>query len=535
MSADDTDLRLLRRDADRQAPVIAGGLDAAHARWGGIRWIVGLLVMVTPVTTLAAPPATAEPSAATPTPDRSSTSSTPPLPATDNASRLATPERWITRLRPGRNVVELGVGVGALLPSAAHELYQYDTTWRRYAPAATSLAVRAGFYPLALLGVEAEAGLAPTHTDAGAAARIFGARGHLVAQLPLYSVVPFVLVGGGLLGTGGALGRDIDPSLHFGGGLKVFATRWIGGRIDARTHLGLAHTVEASRTFHTEVLASLVVTLHRPYLDTDHDGVPDPGQRARSEDACPREHGVRSLRGCPDDDRDGIRNLDDRCPKQSGLAVRDGCPPLVDEDGDGFYDAGQYNIPEDRKDTCPDIVGVAEYNGCPAPDSDGDGLLDLIDRCPKDPETVNGFEDENGCPDVIPPDIAAILGTLRGITFGFLSDRLSESSKPILARAAEVLRRHPHIKIEIQGHTDADGDPAVNKALSLRRAMSVRRELVDQGIVECRLRAAGYGGEQPLDGSDGNTARAANRRIEFRLVGLNEDLIELDTNPGPSP
>lgn len=497
---------------------------------GGIALFIGLVIMITPTTTLAAPPATA---------GRSPAPSPGPPPAASHASRPAPApapaQRWLTRLRPGRNVVELGVGVGALLPSADHELYQYDTTWRRYAPAAASLAARAGYYPLTLLGVEAEAGLAPTRTDAGDAARIFGVRGHLVAQLPLYSVVPFVLVGGGLLGTAGALGRDIDPSLHFGGGLKIFATRWIGGRIDARTHLGLAHTIEASRTFHTEVLASLVVTLNRPYLDTDRDGVPDPGQRARSEDACPREHGVKSLRGCPDDDRDGIRDLDDRCPKQSGLAARDGCPPLVDEDGDGFYDAGQYDIPEDRKDTCPDVVGVQEYNGCPAPDTDGDGLLDLIDACPKDPETVNGFEDENGCPDVIPPDIAAILGTLRGIKFGFLSDRLSDTSKPILAKVAEVLRRHPHIKIEIQGHTDADGDPAVNKALSLRRAMSVRRELVDQGIVECRLRAAGYGGEQPLDASDGNDARAANRRIEFRLVGLKDELIELDTNPGPSP
>lgn len=458
-----------------------------------------------------------------------------PPDATKVAPRPVTDVPWVSRFRPRRNLVELGVGVGAFVPSKVHELYDHTLTWRPYAPAALGLAARAGFYPLGLLGLEAEASLAPTRTELGDAARLFAGRGHLVVQLPLYNLVPFVLVGGGVLGTAGALGRDIDPSFHFGGGLKVFASRWVGARLDARGHLGPAHTVAASRSFHVEVLASLVVTLNRPYLDTDGDGVPDPGQRARSEDACPRERGVKHLRGCPDDDRDGIRNQDDQCPKQSGLAARDGCPPLVDADGDGFYDAGQYNIPEGLKDRCPGMTGVHEYDGCPAPDTDGDGLLDLIDKCPQEPEAVNGFEDADGCPDVLPPDVAALLGTLRGIQFGFLSDRLSESSKPVLLKAAEVLKLHPDLKIEIQGHTDADGDPVANKALSLRRAMSVRRELVTQGIVECRLRAVGYGGEQALDGGDGNDARAANRRIEFRLIGPNEELIALEKDQGAPP
>jgi len=36
-------------------------------------------------------------------------------------------------------------------------------------------------------------------------------------------------------------------------------------------------------------------------------------------------------------------------------------------------------------------------------DSDGDGFIDPVDQCPNDPETVNGFEDSDGCPDVPPP------------------------------------------------------------------------------------------------------------------------------------
>lgn len=34
-------------------------------------------------------------------------------------------------------------------------------------------------------------------------------------------------------------------------------------------------------------------------------------------------------------------------------------------------------------------------------DYDGDGIDDAADRCPTRPETVNGFQDEDGCPDVV--------------------------------------------------------------------------------------------------------------------------------------
>ena len=36
------------------------------------------------------------------------------------------------------------------------------------------------------------------------------------------------------------------------------------------------------------------------------------------------------------------------------------------------------------------------------PDTDGDGIPDSLDSCPTDPETVNGFQDTDGCPDVVP-------------------------------------------------------------------------------------------------------------------------------------
>ncbi|MFB5627358.1 MAG: hypothetical protein ACE5R5_04085, partial [Nitrosarchaeum sp.] len=37
-------------------------------------------------------------------------------------------------------------------------------------------------------------------------------------------------------------------------------------------------------------------------------------------------------------------------------------------------------------------------------DTDGDGISDSIDQCPTQPETVNGFEDLDGCPDLVSID-----------------------------------------------------------------------------------------------------------------------------------
>ncbi|MFM2284028.1 MAG: hypothetical protein RL222_1532, partial [Bacteroidota bacterium] len=80
-------------------------------------------------------------------------------------------------------------------------------------------------------------------------------------------------------------------------------------------------------------------------------------------------------------DGDGIYDIDDACPEVAGLAQFNGCP---DTDGDGV---------EDSKDECPTVAGLAEFNGCP--DTDGDGIIDAKDACPEE----KGIAKFGGCPD----------------------------------------------------------------------------------------------------------------------------------------
>ncbi len=65
-----------------------------------------------------------------------------------------------------------------------------------------------------------------------------------------------------------------------------------------------------------------------------------------------------------------------------------------DRDGDGILD---------DVDLCPDVAedmdGFEDEDGCPDYDNDGDGIYDTQDQCPAEPEDMDGFQDVDGCPD----------------------------------------------------------------------------------------------------------------------------------------
>ena len=82
-----------------------------------------------------------------------------------------------------------------------------------------------------------------------------------------------------------------------------------------------------------------------------------------------------------DKDKDGIVDKKDDCPEVFGLAIFNGCP---DRDGDGIMD---------KQDSCVDVAGLKEFNGCP--DRDGDKIIDKLDSC----VDVAGIAEFNGCPD----------------------------------------------------------------------------------------------------------------------------------------
>jgi OmpA-OmpF porin, OOP family len=92
---------------------------------------------------------------------------------------------------------------------------------------------------------------------------------------------------------------------------------------------------------------------------------------------------------------------------------------------------------------------------------------------------------------------------------------IDPDSTGLLDRLIETAFRCPTTNIEIAGHTDGDGDGAINQALSEKRAQAVVDYLVKAGLPADRFAATGYGNTQPVASNDTDEGKAQNRRIEF--------------------
>ena len=150
--------------------------------------------------------------------------------------------------------------------------------------------------------------------------------------------------------------------------------------------------------------------------------------------------------------------------------------------------------------------------GCEERDDDGDGVNNCEDKCPS---SVAG--------QTIGPDGCAVNVSidLRGVNFNFDKATLRPDAVSILAEAAEILKRHPELRVEVAGHTDQCGKDGYNQKLSERRARAVYEYLTAQGVDGSRLAGPiGYGESRPLE-DKGQSFPACksetNRRTELNV------------------
>jgi outer membrane protein OmpA-like peptidoglycan-associated protein len=126
------------------------------------------------------------------------------------------------------------------------------------------------------------------------------------------------------------------------------------------------------------------------------------------------------------------------------------------------------------------------------------------------------------------------------VLFEFDKSQLSEKGRQELDEIVVLLKENSNLKIELTGFADALGPEAYNLALSEKRAMSALNYLVTNGIATSRLKAKGLGETNFIaqnthpDGSDNPEGRKFNRRVEFVILGTdNNVLIIRYINPVP--
>ena len=112
---------------------------------------------------------------------------------------------------------------------------------------------------------------------------------------------------------------------------------------------------------------------------------------------------------------------------------------------------------------------------------------------------------------------------------------LKDVGKKTLAEVAQILRTMPDRRFQVAGHTD---DVKIQTArfpsnweLSTARAVEVVKLLIESGMDERNLSAAGYGEFAPVAPNDSPEGRAKNRRIEITLVPNLEELVGMPAAP----
>jgi choice-of-anchor C domain-containing protein len=104
------------------------------------------------------------------------------------------------------------------------------------------------------------------------------------------------------------------------------------------------------------------------------------------------------------------------------------------------------------------------------------------------------------------------------ILFDFGESTLRPRATEALTQLATLIREHPDLPIEIEGHTDSVGTRARNERLSLARAEAVKRWLVVNGpVAESRMTTRGFGPTRPVAANRTAEGRQQNRRVEVRL------------------
>jgi OOP family OmpA-OmpF porin len=96
--------------------------------------------------------------------------------------------------------------------------------------------------------------------------------------------------------------------------------------------------------------------------------------------------------------------------------------------------------------------------------------------------------------------------------------KIESSSFDELDQVADMLATYPKMVIQLEGHTDIQGNAKKNLTLSQERVEAVKNYLVAKGTSAKRVKTKAFGGTQPLSREDTEEAHRLNRRVQVRIL-----------------
>ena len=220
--------------------------------------------------------------------------------------------------------------------------------------------------------------------------------------------------------------------------------------------------------------------------------------------------------GDTDKDGDGIINRKDKCPKIPGLPEFNGCP---DRDGDGIPD------PEDK---CPEVSGELVNNGCPGAEnlSQENKILDVENlenqigtESPTISNNISSINKQSSEEkvDIIQEENMAetkLREEQMLIYFPANSSRvLGKTTIKKLKNVVSTLLNQMDLKVLLEGHSSNDGDFTINLNLSQQRVNIIKDFLIGEGIESNRISVKALGEDEPIFDNNTSQGRALNRCV----------------------
>src|SRR5690606_29249216 len=107
---------------------------------------------------------------------------------------------------------------------------------------------------------------------------------------------------------------------------------------------------------------------------------------------------------------------------------------------------------------------------------------------------------------------------LNRLTFSRGEAHIDPKSYQELDEVVEMMKDNADIVVQLEGHTDNQGNPRANLKLSEQRVKAVKDYLTEKGIARRRVKTKAFGGTQLLTDDPSPEARNANRRVELRIL-----------------
>jgi OmpA-OmpF porin, OOP family len=134
-----------------------------------------------------------------------------------------------------------------------------------------------------------------------------------------------------------------------------------------------------------------------------------------------------------------------------------------------------------------------------------------------DKKVIKDIELSSGAPHASSHPVGQLM-RLENVIFEIGKSKISPDSYDELEIIVNMMKENKSMVIQLEGHTDYQGDPADNMRLSQQRVDAVRDYLVSKKISKSRIKTKAFGGTMPLSRDNTPEAHRLNRRVELRIL-----------------